>query len=270
MGQGIAQACASAGYQVLLCDVTTEIIQKGISGIGKNLDQAIVRGKSTPEKKTKTLSLLKACQLAELKADLIIEAVIEKLELKQKIFRDLELINDADTVLATNTSSLSVSKIATVLKHPNRFLGLHFFNPAHLMKLVEIVEGEKTNHNLMDEMTEFVKSIDKIPVRVKDSPGFIVNRVARHFYLESLRLLEEKNADLSTIDALAKSAGFRLGPFELMDLIGNDVNYEVSRQVYEAFGQIKRFKPSVIQEEKVKTGMLGKKTGKGYYDYEKN
>jgi len=269
MGQGIAQSCATAGYEILLCDVKTEVVEKGLQNIAKNLDQAIAKGKLTEEKKRSALQKLRAVSPENLKADLIIEAVIEKLELKQKIFADLEKINSNETVLATNTSSLSVTKIASTLTYPERFIGLHFFNPAHLMKLVEVISGTQTDESLVIPMTNFVKSLEKIPVVVKDSPGFIVNRVARHYYLESLKLLEENAADIGTIDALTRSAGFKLGPFELMDLIGNDINLEVSRQMYEAFGQVKRFKPSGIQEEKVRLGNLGKKTGKGYYDYEK-
>jgi len=269
MGQGIAQSCAMAGYEVLLCDVKSEIVERGVQNIAKNFDQAIAKGKLTLEKKESALAKIKAGATENARADLIIEAVIEKLELKQTIFADLERVNHASTILATNTSSLSVSKIASKLKHQDRFVGLHFFNPAHLMKLVEVIAGEKTDQKLISVMSTFVKSLEKTPVTVKDSPGFIVNRVARHYYLESLRLLEEKAADIGTIDALSKSAGFKLGPFELMDLIGNDVNLEVSKQMYEAFAQVKRFKPSAIQEEKVRLGNLGKKTGKGYYEYEK-
>lgn len=269
MGQGIAQSCATAGYEVLLCDVMPEIIERGVNGITQNLNQAIVKGKLTEEKKKTILERIKSASPENLKADLIIEAVIEKLELKQKIFANLEKINNTQTVFATNTSSLSVTKIASLLQNPQRFIGLHFFNPAHLMKLVEVISGTQTEEKLVPEIVSFVKSLEKTPVVAKDSPGFIVNRVARHYYLESLRLLEENNADIGTIDALTRSAGFKLGPFELMDLIGNDVNLEVSRQMYEAFGQVKRFKPSRIQEEKVSLGNLGKKTGKGYYDYEK-
>jgi 3-hydroxybutyryl-CoA dehydrogenase len=249
--------------------VKSEVIEKGIQGITKSFEQAIAKGKLTAEKKEFALAKIKRGFLENLKADLIIEAVIEKLELKQKIFADLEKTNDPDAIFATNTSSLSVSKIALLLKRPERLVGLHFFNPAHLMKLVEVIAGEKTDQKLIPVATSFVKSLEKIPVTVKDSPGFIVNRVARHYYLESLRLLEEKAADIGTIDALTKSAGFKLGPFELMDLIGSDVNLEVSRQMYEAFGKIERFKPSSIQEENVRLGNLGKKTGKGYYEYEK-
>jgi len=269
MGQGIAQVCANSGYEIFLYDTDTKAIEKGIQNIGKNFDQAIAKGKSTEEKKEEALERIESSSFEMLKVDLVIEAVVEKLEVKQKIFTGLEKINDTNTIFATNTSSLSVSKIASALNYPNRFLGLHFFNPAHLMKLVEVISGEKTDRDLIDPLVDFVKGIEKIPVVVKDSPGFIVNRVARHYYLESLHLLEEDSADIGTIDALLRSAGFKLGPFELMDLIGNDVNLEVSRLMYEAFNKVPRFKPNRIQEEKVRSGYLGRKTGKGYYDYEK-
>jgi 3-hydroxybutyryl-CoA dehydrogenase len=269
MGQGIVQVCANSGYEVLLNDTDSNSMDQGIQNIGKNFDQAIAKGKSTEEKKGEALRRIKLASFEMLKVDLIIEAVVEKLEVKQQIFLALEKINHQDTIFATNTSSLSVSKIASVLNQPNRFLGLHFFNPAHLMKLVEVVSGEKTDSDLITLMVDFVKSVEKIPVVVKDSPGFIVNRVARHYYLESLHLLEENAADIGTIDALLRSAGFKLGPFELMDMIGNDVNLEVSKLMYQAFNKAARFKPNQIQEEKVGSGQLGRKTGKGYYDYEK-
>jgi 3-hydroxybutyryl-CoA dehydrogenase len=269
MGQGIAQVCASSGYEVFLHDADAKAIEKGIQNIEKNFDQAIVKGKSTEEKKREALQRITPSSFEMLNVDLVIEAVVEKLEVKQKIFSQLEKINDTKAIFATNTSSLSVSKIGSILNYPERFLGLHFFNPAYLMKLVEIISGEKTDRALIDPMVTFVKGIEKIPVVVKDSPGFIVNRVARHYYLESLHLLEKGATDIGTIDALLRSAGFKLGPFELMDLIGNDVNLEVSRLMYEAFNKIPRFKPNRIQEEKVSSGHLGRKTGKGYYDYEK-
>ncbi len=269
MGQGIAQVCAAAGYEVLLYDVDSKTVVRGIQLIEKNFDQAIAKGKSTEEKKIAALVKIKSVALDQLKADLIIEAVIEKLEVKQAIFLELEKINSQETVFASNTSSLSITKIASALTHQNRFLGLHFFNPAHVMKLVEVIAGNLTDESLIAPMVAFVKNLEKIPVVVKDSPGFIVNRVARHYYLEAFRLLEGGAADIGTIDALMRSAGFKLGPFELMDLIGNDVNLEVSRLMYESFGRVPRFKPSRIQEEKVRAGQLGKKTGKGYYDYEK-
>ncbi len=269
MGQGIAQVCAASGYEVLLFDVDSNAVEKGIQFIGKTLDQTIAKGKLPEEKKKEILKRISSAPINELKADLIIEAVVEKLEVKQKLFSDLEKLNDKETVFATNTSSLSVTQIADSLNRPERFLGLHFFNPAHLMKLVEVVSGKQTDLAFIKPIVNFVKTLEKIPVVVKDSPGFIVNRVARHYYLESLHLLEGNAADIGTIDALLRSAGFRLGPFELMDLIGNDVNFEVSKLMYQAFSNVPRFQPSRIQEEKVKSGFLGRKTGKGYYDYEK-
>ena len=249
MGQGIAQVCAAAGYRVLFYDLDLSVVERGINSIARNFDQAIAKGKSTAELKNKTLQQIRAVRLEEVKADLIIEAVVEKLNVKQDIFLKLEKINSSETILASNTSSLSISNIGSVLEHPNRFLGLHFFNPAHLMKLVEVIAGEKTSPSTLAQLVDFVRSIGKTPVEVKDSPGFIVNRVARHYYLEALKLLEENVADMGTIDALTKSAGFKLGPFELMDLIGNDVNLEVSRLMYESFGKVPRFKPNKIQED---------------------
>jgi 3-hydroxybutyryl-CoA dehydrogenase len=269
MGQGIAQVCAAAEYEVLLFDIDAKAVEKGIQFISKNLDQAISKGKLSEEKKIETLARISSPALNELKVDLIIEAVVEKLEVKQKLFSDFEKLNDRETIFATNTSSLSVTRIAESLNRPERFLGLHFFNPAHLMKLVEVVSGSQTDQTFISPMIDFVKTLGKIPVVVKDYPGFIVNRVARHYYLEPLHLFEEKAADIGTIDALLRSAGFKLGPFELMDLIGNDINFEVSKLLYQAFSNAPRFKPSQIQEEKVNSGYLGRKTGKGYYDYEK-
>jgi 3-hydroxybutyryl-CoA dehydrogenase len=269
MGQGIAQVCATGGYQVLFYDIDRKIAEKGIQGITRNFDQAIAKGKLSEEKKNSILGNIRVVSFEELKVDLAIEAVVEKLEVKQNLFGELEKINSAETVFTSNTSSLPIAKIADTLKNPHRFLGLHFFNPAHLMKLVEVIAGNQTDKMLIAPIVEFVRTIEKIPVVVKDSPGFIVNRVARFYYLESLRLLEEGTADIGAIDALMRSAGFKLGPFELMDLIGNDVNLEVSRLMYEAFDHTPRFKPSLIQEEKVRRGELGKKTGKGYYNYEK-
>ncbi len=269
MGQGIAQVFASGGYEVLFNDLDRKVVEKGIQNIANNFDQAIAKGRSSEEEKNFTLEKIKASSFEELRADLVIEAVVEKLDVKQKLFVQLEKFNSTQTIFASNTSSLSITKIAGKLSHPERFLGFHFFNPAHRMRLVEIISGDQTDKDLIAPIVEFVKSIEKIPVVVKDSPGFIVNRVARLYYLESLKLLEENVADIGTIDALMRSAGFKLGPFELMDLIGNDVNLEVSRLLYESFDRPPRFKPSPIQEEKVRSGQLGKKTGSGYYSYEK-
>ena len=173
-------------------------------------------------------------------------------------------------ILATNTSSISINQIASVLKNPANCIGLHFFNPAHVMKLVEIISGEVTDPKLIEALRAFSRKLGKISVVAKDSPGFIVNRVARHYYLESLKLLEQGVADVDSMDKLLRSAGFKMGPFELMDLIGIDINLAVTNSVYEGFNKAEKFRPSRIQQQKVKDGHLGRKTGKGFYEYSKN
>jgi 3-hydroxybutyryl-CoA dehydrogenase len=197
----------------------------------------------------------------------IIEAIIEKPEAKIALFNQLAEINHSETVFASNTSSLSITQIAKGVKNSERVIGMHFFNPATIMKLVEIVNTEFTNEQTTELIIELAKQMNKTPVLCKDSPGFIVNRVARPFYIESLRLAEENIADLSTIDSLMEATGFKMGPFKLMDLIGNDINYAVSCSVYEQMNKPERLRPSELQKEKVEKGQLGKKTGKGYYEY---
>ena len=268
MGQGIAQVCAMAGYKTIIYDIDITLTQKALSAIQQNLDAAIVKGKLTDEKKQFTLTkIILSNQTSDLRVDLAIEAVVEKLEVKQQLFSDIEKINEGNCILATNTSSISVTKIASVLKNPGNCIGLHFFNPANLMKLVEVVVTATTKSELVALMKEFAKSLNKIPVETKDSPGFIVNRVARHYYVEALKLLEDDVADVASIDKLLRSAGFKMGPFELMDLIGIDVNFAVTSSLYHSFNEEVRFKPSQIQERKVLAGELGKKTGKGFYEY---
>ena len=268
MGQGIAIACALAGYDTLLFDINPGFIEKALQLIQKSIGQSISKGKLTKEAGEKGLTRIKGVdELSDLKADIIIEAVIENLEVKQKLFADLERINSMETILATNTSSISVTQITSVLQDPSRCVGLHFFNPAHLMKLVEVISGTQTNPEIALRMMTFSKSLGKTPVEVKDSPGFIVNRVARHFYVESLKILEEGVSDVEGIDKLLRASGFKMGTFELMDLIGIDVNYSVTVSVYEGFNRNSKFKPSAIQKEKVDQGFLGRKTGKGFYDY---
>jgi 3-hydroxybutyryl-CoA dehydrogenase len=270
MGQGIAQVCAMAGHKTLLYDIQPSLLQKALVSIQQNLDSVVAKGKLTEEKKLAILENLGlANQLSELKVDLVIEAVVEKLEVKQQLFAELERINDSNCILASNTSSISITQIASVLKNPVNCVGLHFFNPAHLMKLVEVVAGKFTNQELIAKMKEFAQSLNKISVETKDSPGFIVNRVARHYYTESLKLLEDNVASVESIDKLLRSAGFKMGPFELMDLIGIDVNLAVTTSLYNSFDQEVRFKPNPIQQEKVLYGNLGKKTGKGFYEYTK-
>ena len=268
MGQGIALSCALSGYATLLFDISPGFSEKALQRIRQSIDQSVLKGKLSKETGVQGLDRINILHdLADLRADLIIEAVVENLEVKQKLFADLERVNSTETILATNTSSISITQIASALQDASRFVGLHFFNPAHLMKLVEVISGKQTNPEIALAMMTFSKSLGKTPVEVKDSPGFIVNRVARHFYVESLKLLEEGISDVRGIDQLLRSSGFRMGPFELMDLIGIDVNYAVTTSVYEGFNRHPKFKPSEIQKMKIDQGQLGRKTGKGFYDY---
>jgi 3-hydroxybutyryl-CoA dehydrogenase len=268
MGQGIAQVAALGGYKVLLYDITSELIDKGISSINKNLEGAAEKGKVTVDQHNGALkSIHPITNFEQVQADLIIEAVIEKLEVKQQTFAALERINFRESILVTNTSSIPVTQIASALQHADRFAGLHFFNPVPAMKLVEVIKGSATSDDTINLLLEFSRSLSKQPVLVHDSPGFIVNRVARHFYVESLKILEENVADVKSIDLLMKSAGFKMGPFELMDLIGVDVNLSVTTSMFHAFNQESKFRPSCIQQQKVNAGHLGRKSGKGFYEY---
>jgi 3-hydroxybutyryl-CoA dehydrogenase len=270
MGQGIAISCALAGFDTILYDVNTEALTSGLNQIKKTLDQSVSKGKLSQQDCDQALTRLRlAEEVTALRANLIIEAVVENLNVKQTLFGQLEVINEGKAILATNTSSIPVTQIAAALQNPSQCIGLHFFNPAHVMKLVEVISGSQANPELILLMKDFAKALGKTPVEVKDSPGFIVNRVARHFYVESLKVLEDKVTSFEGIDKLMRSAGFKMGPFELMDLIGIDINYAVTTSVYEGFDKAHKFKPSEIQHQKISEGNLGKKTGKGFYDYSK-
>lgn len=267
MGSGIAQVCASAGLSALLYDLNETIVDNAKSRMEKDLQTLVDKQKITAEKRDGILTRIQfTSNMEHCTADLVIEAVIEKMEVKTELFNRLSAQNSSATIFATNTSSLSVSAIAGGLSGPQPLAGLHFFNPAPLMKLVEVVKGSHTPDSVMEELVRFAKALGKTPVVCRDSPGFIVNRVARPYYIESLRLAEA-GADLSAIDRLLQSRGFRMGPFELMDLIGNDVNYAVSCSVYDQLNHPERLRPSYIQEEKVAKGELGKKTKRGYFEY---
>lgn len=268
MGSGIAQVAAMGGYRTLLYDVNPVMVEKGRSAIEKSLQSLAEKNRIRPEEQQAVMNRLSFIHdLSGCQGNIIIEAIVEKPEIKIDLFRQLAAINPADTVLASNTSSLSITALAEEIAHPERMAGMHFFNPAPLMKLVEIVETKYTNEQTLRIITETVKRMGKTPVLCKDAPGFIVNHVARPYYLEALRLVEAGLSDFETIDSLLEASGFKMGPFRLMDLIGNDVNYAVSCSVYEAMGRPERLKPSPIQEQKVQQGQLGRKTGKGYYSY---
>jgi 3-hydroxybutyryl-CoA dehydrogenase len=236
--------------------------------IPNSLQVLVEKKKITDEEKQDTLQRIRFTNdLHECLADVVIEAIVEKPDLKISLFNQLAEINHGETIFATNTSSLSVTALAAKILHPHRVAGMHFFNPAPVMKLIEIVKAEQTSEEVVATLVELARQFKKQPVVCKDSPGFIVNRVARPYYIESLRLAEEINVDFATIDSLLESAGFKMGPFKLMDLIGNDVNYAVSCSVYEQLSQPERLRPSLIQKEKVQNGELGRKTSKGYYNY---
>ena len=268
MGSGIAQVAATAGYQTILFDIQEEVIAAARVKLEQQLQSLVEKQRITSEKKKAILEHLHfTAQLHECRADLVIEAIVEKMEIKVSLLNQLAAINTPQTILATNTSSLSVSTLAAAIVEPTRVAGLHFFNPAPLMKLVEVVKGEQTSAAVVEQLVQFTRSLGKEPVVCRDAPGFIVNRVARPYYIESLRLAEEGVADFATIDRLLEARGFKMGPFRLMDLIGNDINYAVSCSVYDQLGNPVRLKPSYLQKEKVEQGALGRKSGKGYYNY---
>ncbi|MES2620380.1 MAG: 3-hydroxyacyl-CoA dehydrogenase NAD-binding domain-containing protein [Bacteroidota bacterium] len=268
MGAGIAQIFAQSNYEVVLFDLNPEQLDKAKIEIAKNLDGAITKGKLRETDKTIALNrILFSNDINQVKADLVIEAIVEKLEVKVELFQKLAEINAAETILATNTSSIPVTRIAKEISNPERVVGMHFFNPAHLMKLVEIISGIETSTETTETLKQLCIAIGKTPIMCKDSPGFIVNRVARHYYVESLKMLEEKVATVESIDALMESAGFKMGPFKLMDYVGNDINFAVTSSLFDSFHQEAKFRPSRIQGQKVDARHLGKKTGKGFYSY---
>jgi len=268
MGSGIAQIAAMAGYTTKLFDINADAVKKAKQAINKNLEKGIEKGKVTAVQKEEALSNLSfSNELTDLKADFIIEAVIEKLEVKHDIFSQLEEINSEETILATNTSSIPITQIAAKLKRPHNLVGMHFFNPAHIMKLVEVISGASTDQKVAAVTKELAEKLGKKAVMAKDSPGFIVNRVARHFYVEGLKIAEEGVADFEQIDRLIESSGFKMGPFRLMDLIGVDTNFSVTTSMFESFYYDAKFRPSRIQQQKVDAGHHGRKSGRGFYEY---
>ncbi len=268
MGIGIAQVFALAGFEVVVFDVNKATLETFTTQLKSNLDKGVEKGKIKSNEASSAFSRVKTVEKIEsLKADVIIEAIIEDLKIKQEFFQELERINTPESILLTNTSSIPITQIAAVMQHPNRFAGMHFFNPAHIMPLVEVVSGVGTSPDVIETIKALTKFIGKTPVEAKDMPGFIVNRVARHFYVEALKVLEEGVGDHETIDTLMEGAGFKMGPFRLMDLIGVDTNFSVTTSIYNGFHQAPRFRPSLIQHQKVLAGHIGRKAGKGFYNY---
>lgn len=269
MGSGIAQVSAQAGFSTILYELNEVVLGKAKTNIEKSLQFLVQKGKIAETEKENIQSRIRyTSDLQICKADVFIEAIVEKREIKISLFNQLAELNDSQSIFASNTSSLSVNSIASEIKTPERVIGMHFFNPAPVMKLVEVVNTDYTNEETTRTIITLAKQMGKTPVVCKDSPGFIVNRVARPYYIEALRLAEDGITDFSTIDNLLEATGFKMGPFKLMDLIGNDINYAVSCSVYKQLNSPERLKPSPIQKEKVEKNELGKKTGKGYYEYD--
>lgn len=273
MGAGIAQVAAARGTAVCLVDTSPELVEQGLANIRHFLERSVEKGKLTPAARDEILGRLRCgTSIESLRDDpsigLAVEVVVEDLSVKRDVFAALEAALSDDAVLATNTSSLSISEIAAGSKHAQRIVGMHFFNPAPLMPLVEIVSGKQTAAAAADRAFRIAQAWGKTPVRVKDTPGFIVNRVARGFYLEALRLLDEGVAGVDEIDQVMRVHGrFRMGPFELMDLIGIDVNYAVSTSVWEQMDRPARLMPHLIQQKLVDQGNIGRKSGRGFYDH---
>jgi 3-hydroxybutyryl-CoA dehydrogenase len=273
MGAGIAQVAADNGHAVRLYDVNGQAVEKAIARIEAGLQKLVQRGRRKPCQVSNLVSRIQPCTtLSALgQCGLVIEAAVEDLEVKKQLFGEIENICGDQAILASNTSSISIDLLAEGLQRPQNFLGMHFFNPAPVMKLVEVVSGESTSKPVAERIYQLASSWGKVPVHVRNSPGFIVNRVARSFYSEPLRLVEEKAATVATIDLVFRECGgFAMGPFALMDLIGNDVNYAVTESIFNAFGGDSRFQPSELQKQLVDAGLLGRKTGHGWYDYSRD
>jgi len=268
MGSGIALVAAQCGFVTTLFDVNATMLDKAATAIKANLDFLISKQKiSTIEASAIFCRINFVSDIQQCKADLLIEAIVENAVAKIELFNKLAMVNDANTIFASNTSSLSISIIQASISHPERVVGMHFFNPAQVMKLVEVVKGEHTADVVVQTVYDLCKQLNKTPVLCKDAPGFIVNRVARHYYLEAMKIVEQGIATIENVDAIMEATGFKMGPFKLMDLIGLDINLSVSQSLYEAFDNAERFKPAPMQMDKVAKGQLGKKSGKGFYEY---
>jgi 3-hydroxybutyryl-CoA dehydrogenase len=268
MGSGIAQVAAQSGYKTILFDVQLPVLEKAKSSIKKNLDFLVAKQKIDADKAAEILANIQfVADSTHCTADVIIEAIVEKTAAKVALFNELASFNSSNTIFASNTSSLSITAIQQAVIHPERVVGMHFFNPAPLMKLVEVVKGDATSKEVVEQIVDICNNMNKTAVVCKDAPGFIVNRVARHYYLQAMKMVEAGAATIEQVDTILESAGFKMGPFKLMDLIGMDINLAVTQSMYEAFNKAERFTPATLQINKVAAGELGKKTGKGFYQY---
>lgn len=268
MGAGIAQTLATAGYATLVYDLQKPGLQRAAQQIQQQLDTAVAKGKMSSTDAGKIFQRIEFTDdLQSCLADLFIEAIVERMEDKVALFNQLAELNHSESIFASNTSSLSITGLANQIQNPTRVIGLHFFNPAHIMKLVEVIRTQQTDAGVAETAWTFIQSLGKTPVRCMDTPGFIVNRVARPYYIQAMRSVEKGEATPETVDRILESAGFKLGPFKLTDLIGQDVNLAVSRSVYEQLGEPERLRPSPLQEKLVQEGKWGRKTGEGFYRY---
>ncbi len=270
MGSGIAQVASTAGHEVVVYDTNAAAMERAKANLARIMNRLVEKGRVTDHEAAAIQARIQFHDNFDSFSDcgLVIEAIIENLEIKQKVFAELESRLGAQAILASNTSSLSIASIASACQRPERVIGIHFFNPAPLMPLVEIVPSVSTDDAVLSEARSLIDSWKKVTVLAKDTPGFIVNRLARPFYGEALRIYEEGVADFATIDwAMKTLGGFRMGPFQLMDYIGNDINFTVTETVFKEFFYDPRYKPSFTQKRMMEAGRLGRKSGKGYYDY---
>jgi len=270
MGSGITLCAAQNGYHTILFDTNETVIANAEKSINKNLEALLEKNKISEGDKLDILQrLVFTKNIEDCVASLIIEAIVEKADIKIGLFNQLATINEPTTIFASNTSSLSINLLQEGISNPERVAGLHFFNPAQIMKLVEVVKAEKTSDDVISTLMQLCVNLKKTPVLCIDAPGFIVNRVARHYYLEAMKLVELELATIDTVDEIMEATGFKMGPFKLMDLIGNDINLAVTTSLYDAFNHEHRFEPSILQINKVKNNELGRKTGKGFFEYAK-
>ncbi len=270
MGSGIAQVASTANCEVVLYDLNKDALANSKAALAKVMARLVEKGRQTEDSAQAIQQrILYSTELTDMQgSDFVIEAIIENLEIKHKVFKSLEAIVSEDCIIASNTSSLSITSLAASLQNPERFVGVHFFNPAPLMKLVEIIPAVQTSNDILEKTKKTIDAWGKVTVKVKDTPGFIVNKVARPFYSEAIKMYEEGIADVATIDwAMRELGGFRMGPFQLMDFIGHDVNYIVTETVFKAFYYDGRYKPSFTQKRLSEAGYLGRKSGRGFYNY---